>query len=166
MTRAQRLLRALGKGDALSAQSQERARVLQDLMILAGTRFAGGSLIEWSLAAPGSHQSKLYWCDEHGCALSDVQEPRGSLVVRRHALRLATLMMQQMEGEPAFSRREDMAIWALLRWVAPQVDLAWALNEKRRGWSAQTQALWSRAFAWPNQRDPVLWARQESGSIQ
>jgi hypothetical protein len=162
MTHTQRLLRALGKGDALPAPSQERARVLQDLTILAGTRFDGGSLIEWSLAAPGSHQSKLYWCDESGCALSDVPEPRGSLVVRRHALRLATLIMQQMEGARAFTRKQDIALWALLRWVEPQVDLAWAINDKRRGWSAHYQGLWHCAFAWPDRRDPVVWAQERA----
>jgi hypothetical protein len=40
-------------------------------------------------------------------------------------------MMQLMAGEPAFTRRDDIAIWGLLCWVAPQVDFALAINDKR-----------------------------------
>jgi hypothetical protein len=51
------------------------------------------------------------------------------VVASPFALRLATLLMQHMQGERAFHRREDIAIWVLLVRVGPQANLAWAINE-------------------------------------
>ena len=70
-------------------------------------------------------------------------------------------MLMRMDGRPAFVREKDVSILALLIVVGPQTSVAWACNHVRRTWTEPYQELWSRAFAWPNHRDPVYLAQHD-----
>jgi len=124
VTRAQVQVRALEARDALLNQDGERAQVLRDLAPIAGTRFPGESLVEWSLWRQGISRRRLYWRDGRDPALtvSASAEPCGTLEVRRHALRIATLLVSQMEGQRLFVRQGDLSIWSLLTVVSARTE--------------------------------------------
>lgn len=166
VTRAQAQVRAFESHSALPTQSAERAQVLKDLALLAGTRFPGDSLVEWSLRRQGIGRCRLYWRDGRDLASIEAAsaQPCGTLKVRRHALRIATLLVLQIEGVRMMQRQEDISIWALLTVVAASTQFAWALNALRRSWSSAYRERWSATFSWPDRRDLVVWAQSEEAS--
>jgi hypothetical protein len=161
VTRSQIQVRAFEAPGSQPTESGERAKVLRDLALIAGTRFPGESLVAWSLWGQGVAHRRLYWRDGRDPALTDSAsaEPCGTLDVRRHALRIATLLVLQMEGVRLMTRQEDISIWAMLNVVSVRTEFAWALNQLRRGWSQAYRERWSATFAWPDRRDPVVWAQ-------
>jgi hypothetical protein len=160
------MMRAFEANDALLSESVERAQVLRDLALLAGTRFPGESLVEWSLHRQGIGRCRLYWRDGRDPASTDTAsaQPCGTLKVRRHALRIATLLVLQMEGVRMMARQEDISIWAMLTMVSATTQFAWALNALRRSWSSSHRERWSATFTWPDRRDLVLWAQSEEAA--
>ena len=166
VTRAQAQVRAFEAHDARSTESAERAQVLRDLALMAGTRFPGDSLVEWSLRRQGIGRCRLYWHDGRDPASTEAASanPCGTLKVRRHALRIATLLVLQTEGVRMMKRQEDISIWAMLTVVNASTEFAWALNALRRSWSTAYRDRWSATFLWSDRRDLVVWARSEEVS--
>jgi hypothetical protein len=162
LTRMQRLIRALELRCSLPKDVRDRARVLRDLALLAGTRFEGGSLIDWSVALEEDAARKLYWGDTRGRALnpSAVREPRGTLEVRQLAMRVATLILRRLFEKPAFERPEDVAIGAALNLLQSQSELAQACDRMLRTWSDGYQALWALAFELPGRGGAGYFARR------
>jgi hypothetical protein len=121
---------------------------------------------EWSLRRQGIGRCRLYWRDGRDPASTEAAsaEPCGTLKVRRHALRIATLLVLQMEGVRMMKRQEDISIWAMLTVVSASTQFAWALNALRRNWSATHRERWSGTFSWPDRRDLVVRARSEEAS--
>jgi len=158
LLRSQQLLRALASDREESPEASDRARVLRDLALLVGMPWRRGSLIQWSLAGPGVWRKRYGW--ETETLDITVTAPRGATVVRRHALRLATLLMLRMDGPVHGMRSEDQSVLVLLQHIGPQTDLAWACNQLRRTWSPWHRGRWSAAFEWPETRDPVYFAQQ------
>jgi len=127
-----------------------RARQLRDLTLLAGTRFAGGSLVEWTLPAhrgPGSPRP-FYWCDAvgHALPLDRVDHPAGSLILRQHALRVATLLWLRAYGWPYFEEWLDAPALAAVALADSDTDLAMAVAERVREWPPEFQARWRARY--------------------
>lgn len=163
VARAQKQVRALEAKEALPPEILERATVLRDLALVAGTRFPGESLVEWSLTGPGVSRRKLHWRDGRDPMLTECAcaEPCGPLEVRQHALRLATLFVLEMEGVRCMERQEDLIIAGMLTLIHVETNLAWAINAARRTWSAKYKEGWAVTCQWPDGRDPVIWAQNK-----
>ena len=169
MTQAQKLLRIFVANGVLSDADRDRARVLRDLLLIAGMDSAStsGALVQWSSRSthargpPQKRAKFLCWRDSQGRPLADeqVRQPNGTLNTRRYALRVATLLMMTMEGRSRLQREEDISILGLLLFMSIKSDLAWNCNLARRSWSEVYQTLWAATFGWSDDRDPVCIAR-------
>jgi TniQ len=134
----------------MDADRLARARVLRDLALLAGTRFAGGSLVEWTLPALRGpiNPRRLYWSDAQGRALpaERVAVPTGSLVLRQHALRVAWILWLRAYGCTQFEEPRDVLMVAVVALADPEVDLSAAVANMIRRWPAGVQARWSAEY--------------------
>jgi len=157
MANAQSLIRRLVMQDKLSPSDHARAQVLKDLYIAAGTKFGENSFAELSRGSIHGRAVELCWRNARGQAImhEEICKPSGSLMTRRHALRVASMLMIVIDGVRAVERHEDLVIRSMLLYLGPYTESAWVLNQARRRWSEDYRSRWAAAFAWPDSRDPV-----------
>jgi len=157
MTNAQSLIRRLVMQEELSPSDCDRAQVLKDLYIVAGTKFAGNSLAEFSRGPFHGRAIELCWRNERAQAImhEEIRTPTGTLLTRRHALRVAAMLMVVIDGFRQVERHEDLVIRSILFDVSPHSELFWVLSQARRRWSEHYRKGWETAFAWPDSRDLV-----------
>ncbi len=167
LTRMQRLIRARELGCPLPPEVRERAQVLRDVAILAGTAFEEGSLIDWSVSLEPDLTRKLHWSDPRGHVVAppEVREPRGTLEVRQLALRVATLLLRRMFEIRGFAQSEDVAIWARLNLLPRRSDLSMACGRMVRTWPDGYRALWELAFGWPGRGGACHFARRYGSQL-
>ena len=128
----------------------DRARVLLDLALLAGTRFVGGSLVEWTL--PSRHglvnPRTVHWCDSAGRAIpaEEVAAPSGLLTLRQHALRVAWLLWLRAYGWPCFEEAGDIPMLAVVTLADPSTDVSRAICARVERWPAAVQERWRAAY--------------------
>jgi hypothetical protein len=141
---------ALTPQSTVDADRFARARVLRDLALLAGTRFAGGSLVEWTLPARRGpiNPRRLYWSDAEGRAVpaERVAAPAGSLILRQHAIRVAWILWLRAHGYRQFEELRDVPVVAVVAFADPDVDLSKAVVDMVRRWPAGVQARWSAEY--------------------
>jgi len=157
MTNAQSLIRRLVMREELSSADRARAQVLKDLYIVAGTKLGENSFAEFSRGSFRGRAIDLCWRNARGQAIvhEEIRTPTESLLTRRHALRVASMLMIVIDGVRAVERHEDLLIRSMLLHVGAYTEFAWVLNQARRRWSEDYRARWAAAFIWPDSRDPV-----------
>jgi hypothetical protein len=139
--------RKTGRADP---QRLERARVLRDLALVAGTRFAGGSLVELSLPIPHglTNPRRICWCDNAGRPTppEEVTGPTGPLLLRQQALRVAWLLWLRAYGWLYFEESRDLAMLAIVTWATPDTDVSRAIRARVQRWPTAAQARWEAAY--------------------
>jgi hypothetical protein len=138
------------KNHGKDPQRLDRARVLRDLALIAGTRFAGGSLVELALPNQGGliHPRRIYWCDNAGRTTpsEEVTGPTGPLSLRQQALRVAWLLWLRAYGWPHFEETPDVAMLAVVTWAASDIDVSRAIRTHVERWPAAVQVRWRAAY--------------------
>jgi hypothetical protein len=136
-------------------QRLDRARVLRDLALIAGTRFSGGSLVELALPSLGglTNPGRIYWCDNAGRVVSpdEVSTPAGPLTLRQQALRVAWILWLRAYGWPYFEEARDIAMLAIVTWAASDIDVSRAISARVEQWPAAVQVRWRAAYDEPRQ---------------
>jgi len=131
-------------------QRLDRARVLRDLALLAGTRFSGGSLVELTLPIRRgpSNSRRFCWCDRLGRAIpaGEVTAPTGPLTLRQHALRVAWILWLRAYGWRYFEEARDIAMLAIVTWAASDVDVSQEISARVERWPASVRQRWRAAY--------------------